>query len=552
MAIDVPYNIAAWQQALAKFGAVTRLTVTVYTDDGHVVLAGTPSTPLFALFEEYGYVPDILGECARKCLEQGEARPAVIAAPSYGLAVVGTSLVLENRIIGAAVAGYALVDFVRPAAIEGLARASGIPFKQLWAVALQQQPLSPAKLVMQGELLQVLGDTILKENYRTRQFEETAARLGREMSAKDEFLAVLSHELRTPLTPLLTWLSMLKRGHLTPAKREQALESIERNALLQVRLIDDLLDLNRVIREKVSLDLRTSELMRIVRHAIDTVAEGASRKDIGIEVTGDPGSMPVQVDEGRLQQVFGNVLSNAVKFTPAGGQVSVDVQCAAGEATVRISDNGVGIAPEFLPHVFDMFRQQEEGTRRTHSGLGIGLALVKRLIEMQGGRVEIASAGEGRGTRVVVGLPLQTRLVDTDAHATPAQETRALERLTILVVEDTQDAREPMRLLLEELGARVLEASNGSQALDLLAVHHPDVVLCDLRMPVMDGFEFMDALTRDQRQEHPPVVAISGLASKGDRERTSAAGFRAHLGKPFDVDTLVATVRTTLEHPSPA
>jgi CheY-like chemotaxis protein len=394
----------------------------------------------------------------------------------------------------------------------------------------------------------VLGDTILKENYRTREVEEAAARLAQEMSAKDEFLAVLSHELRTPLTPMLTWLEILKRRNLEPAKRQQAMESIERNARLQVRLIDDLLDLNRILREKVPLDLRTNELTNVVELALDTVAESASEKSIAIEVAGDSPPIPVEADASRLQQVFGNILSNAVKFTPPGGRMKVTVERGTSEATVRIADSGEGIAPEFLPHVFDMFRQQEEGTRRAHSGLGIGLALVKRLVELQRGTVEIASAGKGGGTQVTVRLPLQTQHADLASDTPrPANEARALDHLTILIVEDTQDAREPMRLLLEQLGARVLEAANGSQALDVLAVHRPDIILCDLRMPVMDGYEFIRALTRDRGHDHPPVVAISGLASKGDRERTSVAGFRGHLGKPIDLEALVATVRTTVD-----
>ena len=544
---NAPFNVDTWHPALEKFGAVTRLTVTLYAEDGHAVLRGVPSTPLFALFEEHGYVPGILAECARQCLEQGESRPAVVIAPSYSLAVVGTSLMLEGRIIGAAVAGFALVDFLRPSSIEGLARASGIPFRRLWSVALQQQPLSQGKLIVHGELLQVLGDTILKENYRTREVEETAARLAKEMAAKDEFLAVLSHELRTPLTPMLTWLEILKRRSLDPAKRQQAMESIERNARLQVRLIDDLLDLNRILREKVPLDLRTNELTNVVELALDTVAESASEKSIAIEVAGDSPPISVEADASRLQQVFGNILSNAVKFTPPGGRMKVTVERGVSEATVRIADSGEGIAPEFLPHVFDMFRQQEEGTRRAHSGLGIGLALVKRLVELQGGKVEIASAGKGGGTQVTVRLPLQTQQADLARDAPgAAYEARALDHLTILLVEDTQDAREPMRVLLEQLGARVLEAGNGSQALDVLTVQRPDIILCDLRMPVMDGYEFIRALTRDRGHDHPPVVAISGLASKGDRERTSVAGFRGHLGKPIDIEALVATVRTTV------
>jgi signal transduction histidine kinase/CheY-like chemotaxis protein len=543
-----PFDSAAWRQALDKFGAVTHLTVSVYTNDGRLALSGVPPTTLFALFDEYGYAPDILAECARRCLLQRETRPAIVVAPSYGLGVVGTSLLLEGEIVGAAVAGYMFVEFVRAAEIEALARASGIPFKRLWSVAFQQQPVSQTKLRTYGELLQVLGDTILKENYRTRQFEATAARLEKEASAKDEFLAVLSHELRTPLTPMLTWLQILKRGGVDSNQSRQALESIERNAHLQVTLIDDLLDLNRIIRDKVSLDFRVTDLSQIVRGAVDTAAHDAAQKKIAVHVSGDGSPIRVNADASRLQQVFVNILSNAVKFTPEQGRIEVTIERGANEAAVRIADSGEGIAPEFLPHVFDMFRQQEQGTRRKHSGMGIGLALVKRLVELQDGHVEIRSAGPGFGTEVTVRLPvLAVDFADAGRIHGAADEPRSLSPLTILLVEDTTDTREPMRLLLEAQGAHVLEAGNGAQALDVLARQHADVVLCDLRMPIMDGFEFMRALARLGGADQPPVVAISGLASKADREKTRVAGFDGHLSKPFDFDTLVATLRTAID-----
>lgn len=310
----------AWRQALEQFGAATRtrLTVRVYSPDGEVVCGPVPSTPLFTLFDDCDHAPAILARCARQCLAQRESRPAVVIAPSYGLAVVGTSLLLDGAIIGAAVAGYAVVDFVQPAGIERLARATGVPFKRLWSVALQQQPISQAKLTVQGELLQVLGDTILKENQRTRQLEETAARLEREMSAKDEFFAVLSHELRTPLAPILNWVEVLKRSGSDIGQLQRALESIERNARLQVKLIDDLLDLNGIIRSKMSLDMRRNELAAVVHAALDTVAETALQKNIGIELAEDTQPIQVEADAVRLQQVFGNILSNAFKFTLTG------------------------------------------------------------------------------------------------------------------------------------------------------------------------------------------------------------------------------------------
>lgn len=551
---DTPFDVDVWRPALEKYGAVTHLTVALYDVAERIVCGPVPSTPLFALFDEYGYAPGILSECARQCLAQAVDRPAVIVAPSYGLAVVGTSLLLEGQIRGAAVAGYALADFTQSSAIASLARQAGIPFRRLWDLARQQQPVPQRRLVLHGELLQVLGDTILRENRRTRQYEDlalkqeqTAARLSTELAAKDEFLAVLSHELRTPLTPILGWVRILKEAGDSPDHRRKAAESIERNALLQLKLVDDLLDLNRVARDKITLDLAIHDLAGLLRSVLDTMAETATSKKVDVQFVHSSEPLTVEGDAGRLQQVFVNVLSNAVKFTPAGGQVRVTLERDFDAAVVRIADSGEGVEPKFLPHIFDMFGQQEQGTRRRHTGLGIGLAVVKRLVEMHQGSVEIASGGMGQGTKVTIRLPLTHQLPGAPALAA-VQRQKPFDDLTILLVEDTEDSLEATRIMLEVLGADVLIARDGVEALDVMESHHPDLVLCDLRMPRMDGFEFLRELSRMQGRDRPPVVAVSGLASKADHQRTEAAGFDGHLNKPFDDTTLVSTVRSTVGH----
>jgi signal transduction histidine kinase/ActR/RegA family two-component response regulator len=559
---DGLFDVSVWRPALEKYGAVTHLTVALYDTEGQLVCEPVPATPLFALFQEHGYEPGILSDCARQCLVQTESRPAVVVAPAYGFAVVGTSLLLEGEIVGAAVAGYALVDFCQSTAIAALARHAGVPFKRLWDLAQQLQPIPQRRLLLHGELLQVLGDTILRENLRTRQYEETsrryqetahryeeiAARLKTEMAAKDEFLAVLSHELRTPLTPILGWVRILKEAGDSPAQRRKAADSIERNAMLEVKLVDDLLDLNRVIRDKVpSLDIAVHDLVDVLRSVRDTMADAAASRKIDIEYIEPNEPLMIEGDTGRLQQIFANVLSNAVKFSASAGRVRMTATRDEHTAIVRITDTGEGIPAEFLPHVFEMFRQQEEGTRRRHSGLGIGLALVKRLVELHEGRVDIASAGVGHGTEVTIRLPLSdARAARTRKRLSGADDFHFFSSLTILVVEDIDDSLEATLTMLRLLGARVLAARDGIEALEVLQDHNPDLVLCDLRMPRMDGFEFLRELIRTRGTGHPPVVAVTALVTEKDQRRTAAAGFEGHLNKPFDSDALVSAVRSTL------
>lgn len=534
-----------WKPALDKFADVTGLNVRLFDAAGQMVLGSNHLAPLVGLFREYGFEPGLFAECARRCVSQTTDRPVVALAESHGLTVVGTSLLLEGAIVGAAVAGYALAGFSQVGSVQRWARATGVPFDRLWNVVRQQPPLPERRLRVNGELLQVLGDALLRENHRTRQYEDAVVKLEVASAAKDEFLAVLSHELRTPLAPIAGWASVLKKSE-SLEQVHRAAEAIERNAFLQSRMIDELLDMSRVTHGTIQLDLEILDLRASVRDAAGASAANIEKKAIRLEIADAGEPLLVEADAGRLQQVFGNVISNAVKFTPAGGTIRVSLGREAGHAQVVVADTGKGIAPEFLPFVFEIFRQQEQGTHRTHEGLGIGLSLVKKLTELLKGTVSVVSAGAGRGTQVTVRLPLAAEVPSLDDAANPS--ATALDGLSVLAVEDSADALESLRRLLQLLGAKVSVARDGREALDImLRGANPDVVLCDLLMPRMDGYEFMRELDGRVSRAHPPVIAVSGLASEASRERAIQAGFEGHIKKPYNEAAIVAAVVATLD-----
>ena len=541
------FDLPAWSLALDRFGAVTHLSVALYDAGGQLVGGPAPVTSLNAVFLEFGYDPGLFSECLSSCLAQAfdDRQPVIVARPS-GLAVVGTAFVIEDAVVGAAVAGYAVVDFCDSVSVARLARDGGVPFRRLWDAARHQQPVPPRRLRLHGELLQLLGDTLLRETHRSRQYQETAAALTKADDAKDEFLAILSHELRSPLTPILGWTHVLKGEALPPLVRRAA-DVIERNALLQLRLVDDLLELNRTLRTRTTLRLTACNLVDELQAAIQAIVEEAVTRQVALRMDESGELLLIQADRDRLQQVFRNVLLNAIKFTGRGGRVDVNVTRQTGVAEVRIRDTGKGISAEFLPFVFDMFRQQEQGARRTHGGLGIGLALVKGLVEAHNGSVSVASEGAGHGTEVTMTFPIAVDATPARAPVLSAIEAAGrLAGVRTLVVEDQEDARDLLGLMLRQFGAIVLMAEDGLGALATLVLEPVDLVFCDLHMPRMDGFAFLAELRRLHGPGHPPVIAVSALADGAEHERTTAAGFDAHLDKPFDTEGLLAVAGAVL------
>lgn len=540
------FSSELWEPTLDKFGEATGLAVTLFGADAKVRLGSVYSTPLIQLFSQYGFEPGLFAECARRCLQQSADRPAVDVADEHGLTVVGTSLVLDGAVVGAAVAGYAFAGFSQVTAVQRLAKVAAVPFDSLWDIARRQPPVPRRRLLVHGELLQILGDALLHENYRTRQYEDAVTKLKAAAAVKDEFLAVVSHELRTPLAPILGWAGVLKKNQ-SPAQVRRAAEVIERNVQLQTRMVEDLLDLNMAARGTVKLDLAVLDLAACVRSVLESNAPDIEKKEIHLECVDAGEPLLVEADICRLQQVFGNIISNAVKFTPTGGAIRVDIAGEPGYARVVVADTGAGISAAFLPFVFDMFRQQEGGTQRNYAGLGIGLALVKNLVEIHKGSVGITSAGSSCGTQVTVRLPLALAALARTSMTGAAEPANApLAGVSILVIDDIEDAREALRILLRHLGARVAVARNGREGLVMVRDTGPDLVLCDLRMPEMDGFEFMRELQRATPSAHPPVVAVTAMAGDTDRLRTVAAGFEAHINKPYDEAAILAAVNATL------
>ena len=372
---------------------------------------------------------------------------------------------------------------------------------------------------------------------------------------KDEFLATVSHELRTPLTSIFGWAKMLAEGGLDAGLQAQALESIWRNARAQVQLVDDLLDASRIITGKLRLDVRPVNLAAVVEAAVDSVRLAAEGKDICLQVHLDPSLDLIRGDQDRLQQVIWNLLSNAVKFTPERGRVEVRVHRLDSHVAMAVSDTGQGIASEFLPYVFDRFRQADQSTTRAHGGLGLGLAIVRHLVELHGGSVKAESGGEGRGATFRVSLPVlasglrmpTVAEVGAGNAAAPSQSSSAdisLAGLRLLVVDDDEDALVLMRMALGRRGAEVTTAASAAEALDAMGISKPDVLICDIGMPQTDGYALLRQVRAlpPEKGGHIPAVALTAYAGEGDKQRAFAVGFQAHLAKPVTPHELAVTI----------
>jgi signal transduction histidine kinase/DNA-binding NarL/FixJ family response regulator len=362
--------------------------------------------------------------------------------------------------------------------------------------------------------------------------------------AKDEFLATLSHELRTPMTSILGWIQVLRLGALDPEAVGEGLASMERSARVQAQLIDDLLDLSRIQMGKLQLQMRPVDLTKVVRAAADTIGPAARAKEIAVTLDLPASALLPAGDPNRLQQVVWNLLSNAIKFTERGGSVEVRLERSESNLALVVRDTGRGIEPDFLPYVFERFRQADSATTRQYGGLGLGLAIVKQIVEMHGGSVAAASAGTGKGATFTVSLPITTAAI-ADAQDDSLTRLPDLHAVDVLVVDDDDSAASVIAAILRRAGAEVrIEASVGA-ALEALRQRIPDVLISDVAMPGEDGFTLIESVRQTLRLNHErlPAIALTALGDTNTRVRLLGAGFQRHLRKPVDVRELTSTVR---------
>jgi PAS domain S-box-containing protein len=403
----------------------------------------------------------------------------------------------------------------------------------------------------ESKQLQAEREETLKAERAAR---EDAERVGR---MKDEFLATVSHELRTPLNAILGWATLLRRLEPGSMDHLRGLETIERNARVQVQIIADLLDMSRIISGKVQLDIQPIDLQEVISAAIDAVKPSIEAKKLRLRVTLDARAGRLRGDSGRLQQVFWNLLTNAVKFTPSGGRIDVVLERVNSHVEVTVEDSGIGIKPEFLSFVFDRFRQADASTTRRHGGLGLGLSIVKHLVELHGGSVRVKSQGEGQGATFVVALPISVmRSEDSGRYEIPSFSDVDVESIGLpslvgvhaLVVDDEQDARILICRLIEEQGGHCQVAASAMEAFAIVTEGKVNVLISDIGMPEVDGYELIRKVRALQGNalRNIPAIALTAYARSDDRQRALLAGYQMHVAKPVEPRELIAGIASLL------
>jgi len=499
-----------------------------------------------AILEKEGYTVDVASS--------GNEAVELLAGADYDLVLTdlhmegGEGLMVLNEIrrnapltISVVLTGFASVEsaisalqegaydyLVKPCDIETMKHTIRRGVEHRWLMLAEQKA--------RADLEELNRDLEKRIAERTSELTRLNAELAEANRAKDVFLATLSHELRTPLTPVVGWIKLLRSANLDAKSVAQALDAIERNAWLQARLIDDLLDTSRIATGKLQFEPRPTDLNTAVKAALDTVLAMAASRNIELSVKLSPSTLVVMGEPVRLQQIAWNLLSNAIKFTDPGGKVTVTTETEGREAHLAVVDCGVGIPRDFLPHVFDRFRQADGSTSRRHGGLGLGLAIADALAKMHGGRLDAQSDGVGKGSSFAfhIGLVAGESLAAEKTESKP----RSLKDLSVLIVEDSVDTLTLLSTMFSRKGASVMQASSASEALDAASSNPPDIIISDIGMPDVDGYEFLQQLKQIPGMDGVPAIAISGYASDEDRRKAIGVGYLALMPKPINVDAL--------------
>jgi signal transduction histidine kinase len=525
-----------WVGALEKFGAATDMAISVYESPDHRILGPVHSTRFFEATSQGRRDPPLFSECARDCLAQPSS---AVIVEDHGVAVIGSALRRGDEVIGAVVGGYRLTAFPEESAILRFTRRHDLPMHAVWPTIRRQAPLLRTRLRVYADLLAAFTDTLVSEKIRAQDSAQAAARLAEANQAKDQFLAMLAHELRNPLAPIRIATQIIGHGPASPSDIQKAREIMDRQVGHLARLLDDLLDVARITRGSIELRKESVDLATVIEAALETSRPLIEQHGHTLAVSLSEERLWLDADPIRLAQVVTNLLNNAAKYTPPHGHIAVAASLEGRQAVLRVRDDGIGMAPELVSRVFDLFMQGDRSLAHVSGGLGIGLTIVRKLVELHGGTVSATSEGRGWGSEFVVRLPIVGAPAATSG--VPAGEVRRLPPLRILVIEDNADTRELIRALLARDGHRVRVADRGASGIDLAHSVRPDVALVDIGLPDVDGYE-VGRRIRAILGESVRLIALTGYGQAEHRQRSEDAGFDAHLVKPVSEQLLRETL----------
>jgi signal transduction histidine kinase/ActR/RegA family two-component response regulator len=585
--IPEPLEIEIWRETLSYFARATGLTLALFDAAGAMRTGPLGANPLTEMLVRAGtwHEPDGLcfaaaREVTRRCVEKAAPAQTVL----HGiLAIVAVPLREKGQMLGAIAAGWVFTNFPEPISSDRFARTLGLSFPELWQIVRQVAPMTAEKLAHYADLLQMVADLFIKHRADTAEkfalihdLQTQRAELERAGHARDRLFAVVSHELRTPLTPILGWMPIIREelaaGRIEPLR--EAFEAVERNARQEAHLIDEMLDLSRILTDRIVFAPEHVAPAVAVAETASLAQSLVRERTLAIRTDLTERLPTVWIDRKRLLQILGNLVSNAVKFTPDGGSITIGARAPASDVEFFVADTGIGVEAGSLELIFDRFQQADEGIARRFGGLGIGLSVVKSLVEMQGGRVRVESPGKNRGATFILTFPAaQNALLRSEtsralplplspaspgpgtsaaAPPPPADMPRWRGAFRVLLVDDNADTLQILRRLLVRAGYEIVIASSARDALAMAKGLKPDALVTDLGMPECDGLELLRQLRAEPGLASLPAIAASGFAGQTEQAAAHVAGFNAYFIKPLDIPLLIDTLDELLRTARPA